>query len=508
MAVETMTNRRRTAVPRPRRGLVAVALSLGLLLGPGGRAAAGNDADRVAQRYAAEAPGLPGIPNAAGDTGTSVAPVQSTAGRSYALGDCVARALAANPQMQSVRAAFTGTAASRSQALANFGPVGTVAYTFQRTDTRGHVTKTLTTAQGNVIAHGTTGRWQNAYSLELQATQPLFTGFNLLSTYQKATLNADYAAANIRSTELSLVKAVQEAFLTLLQARANARSDKDAVIRLAQQYKVAQAYYDEGIKAHLDMLQAEADLATAEQNLLAAENAVRIQSARLNSLLNLPLDQETAYVGELAYIPFSKSLEDCLALAYRQRPDLTMGLKSVQMAERSVRIAASPLYPQVQAQATETWKGNQLDLRVKDLSGRTVPEERSLTLSATLRAWDWGSTIFATRGARENVKKLQADLASLRLDAGVEVKTAYLNIQDAAKRIAVARTAVEAAREGYRAAVARYQEQVGTNTEVLDAQSRLSTAETDLTQALTDYQTALAALYAAIGMKNPTLAAQ
>lgn len=501
-----------------RHGLRAAVLCLGLLAALAGSGRA-DDAARVARRYAAPpqaseagesavAPRIPGIPDAAGNSGRSAGPVAATAERSYSLERAVTRALTANPRMQDVRAVLSGRQASRRQALADFGPVGTVSYVFRRTDSRSHTTQRLVTPQGSFTARGTTGHWQNAYTLELQATQPLFTGFRLLSAYQRAALNTAYAAANIRSTELSLINAVQQAFLALLQARANARSEKDAVIRLAAQYKVAQAYYDEGIKAHLDMLQAEADLATAEQRLLAAENAVRIRTAQLNTLLNLPLDQATDYVGELAYIPFTTGLEECLALAYKQRPDLAMGLKSVQMAERNVMIAASPLSPQVQAQATETWKGDRPDLRVKDQSGGIVPEQRTLTLSASLRAWDWGSTIFATRSARETVSALQADLAKLRLDAGATVKTAYLTMEDAAKRITVARTAVEAAREGYRSAVALYQEQIGTNTEVLNAQSRLSTAETTLTQALADYQSALSDLYAAIGVKNPSLAAR
>jgi len=126
-------------------------------------------------------------------------------------------------------------------------------------------------------------------------------------------------------------------------------------------------------------------------------------------------------------------------------------------------------------------------------------------VTATLQAWDWGSTYFGMQSARETVKKLQADLAKMRLDVGYEVKTYYLNIQDAAKRIAVARTALEASKEGFRMAQARYQAQVGTNTDVLTSQAQVSSAEFNLTQALTDYQSALADIYAGMGIKNTSL---
>jgi outer membrane protein TolC len=502
---------------------------VGLLAGP----AAAQDApatgtkDRVAKRYSASDKAA--ATQAPGDAGTGLGVTvdkiplpdfvknrngQSTGqfkdaqlmtppadARPFDMSQSVQRSLDAYPQMQSVRYALSGSEDSRRQALANFGPVGTVGYAFQRIDAQ---SISSSSAMG-YTAHIQQGYWQNLYQLQLTVTQPLFTGFKLLSTYQKAALNKQYNEANIKNTELSLVKSVQQAFLTLLQARANVKSNKDSVARLESQYKVAQAYYDVGLKPRLDVLQAESDLATAEQALLKAENAVLVQITQLNSLLNLPLNQQTDYVGELTYLPFTMNIEDCLNTAYKQRPDLDMALKSVQMAEKDVKIAAAPLYPQVQAQGTYTKQGNQPDLRVKDMSGATTPENMTVGVSATLQAWDWGSTLFGMQAARENVKKLQADMAKLRLDAGYQVKTYYLNLQDAAKRISVARTALEAGKEGFRQAVARYQAQVGTSTDVLTAQSSLSTAEYNLTGALTDYQSALAALYAGMGIKNLSL---
>lgn len=480
-------------------------------------AKAANAKDRVAKRYAAPAAGtaaagatagvedkiqkipLPDFVKSSRDarkkSGPDLAPPAD--GQAYDMEKSAQRGLDANPQMQSVRASASGAEEARRQALANFGPVGTVSYSVNRYD--GQINT------GTSPYYPRSGYWQNINQLQLQATQPLFTGFNLLSSYQKAALTKDQAKANIRYSEITLVKSVQKAFLGLLQARSNVRSNKDSVARLESQYKVAQAYYDVGLKPRLDVLQAESDLATAEQNLLKAENNVKVQTTQLNSLLNLPLQQNTNYVGELTYLPFTMSIKDCLDAAYKQRPDLYMGVKAVQIAEKDVKIAASPLYPQVQAQATYSKQGNQLDLGVRDVTSRTTPEMTTVGITASLRAWDWGSTFFGMQAARKTVKKLQADLAEMRLNVGYEVKTYYLNLQDAAKRISVARTALEATKEGYRMAVARYQAQVGTSTDVLDAQSRVSSAEFNLTQALTDYQSALADLYAGMGMKNLSL---
>ncbi|WP_428562705.1 MAG: TolC family protein [Solidesulfovibrio sp. DCME] len=530
-------------------------MSAALLAGQGFAQAQNQDAaaqagtDRVAKRYARQPQAQPSadaaatgpadgldakiqkipLPDFVKEQQTDPAMTQHTragAGLPAAEGEpvnmeqSVKRGLDANPQMQSARALLSGSEEVRRQAMANFGFVGTVSYTFQRTDAEGIGSMSQTIPANQVLnsltgsslstsryVNARVGYWQNIYQLQLQATQPLFTGFKLLSTYQKAALQKDYYNANISYTELSLIKSVQQAFLTLLQARANVQSNKDSVARLESQYKVAQAYYDVGLKPRLDVLQAESDLAQAEQDLLKSENKVLVQTAQLNSLLNLPLNQQTNYVGELTYLPFTMSVEECLDTSYKQRPDLFMGVKTVQMAEKDVTRAASTFYPQVQAQATYTKQGNDPNLALRDMSGSTTPEATTFLLSASLQAWDWGSTYFGVQAARDSVKKVQADLANLRLTVGYQVKTCYLNIQDAAKRISVARTALEASREGYRMAVARYQAQVGTSTDVLDAQARVSTAEFNLTQALTDYQSALADIYVAMGIKNLSLVA-
>ena len=533
---------------RPHVALMAGILVFGLLAGQafGQQTGTQGGNDRVAKRYAAPAKSAAAdaaapdvgletkiekipLPDFVKEQQTDPAVTQQPRSKAmaapadaqaFSMEQSAQRGLDANPQMQSARAVLSGSEETRRQALANFGPVGTVSYAFQRTDAQVIASNSVSVPSNQILntltgsslsttryVNSRVGTWQNLYQLQLTATQPLFTGFKLLSSYQKAALYKEQAQANIKYTELTLVKAVQQAFLTLLQARANVQSNKDSVARLESQYKVAQAYYDVGLKPRLDVLQAESDLAQAEQDLLKAENSVLVQTAQLNSLLDLPLNQQTNYVGELSYLPFSMSIEDCLDTAYKQRPDLYMAIKSVQMAEKDAKIAASPLYPQVQAQAIYTKQGNTLGLDIRDSSGSTTPDSTAVGISASLQAWDWGSTYFGLQSARENVKKLQADLAKLRLDVGYQVKTFYLNIQDAAKRISVARTALEASKEGYRMAVARYQAQVGTSTDVLDAQSRVSTAEFNLTQALTDYQSALADVYVAMGIKNLDLLA-
>ncbi|WP_167590315.1 TolC family protein [Oceanidesulfovibrio indonesiensis] len=343
------------------------------------------------------------------------------------------------------------------------------------------------------------------YTLFFNIQQDLFVGFRNISNLVRAKFAEEQAKLNRYNEELSLLLDVQENFLNLLRAREDVRSAQDSVTRLESQLKVTRAFYDVGLSPRLDVLQAEVDLAEAEDTLLQAENNVAVQLARLNTLLPLNLGDDVQYVGELKYEPFPLSLETCLERAYRNRPDLLIFKKAVDIARQDSRVAASALYPQIQGEFNWSQFGDTPALQGSPYTDLNRYDQWSLEIGLTWELFDFGENLFTWRQARESEKEAQADVAGQYLEATYDVKSRRLQIDETAKRIAVAQKRVEQGKEGYRMAVARYQAQVGTNNDVLDAQSRLTSAESTLTEALVDYQIAVANLYVAIGAKNVDL---
>jgi len=198
-------------------------------------------------------------------------------------------------------------------------------------------------------------------------------------------------------------------------------------------------------------------------------------------------------------------LTECLNRAYKARPDILIGVKSVGMAEKDKTIAGSSFYPQVSADYNYYKKGDSASLNESKNLSSSAREYWTVGANASWTFFQWGSTYNKFKSGGETVNKMRADLENTKLGAGFEVKQYLLNQREAADRISVARKSVEAARESYRMALARYQAQVGTNTDVLDAQAKVSSSEASLSQALSDYQTALSNLYVAMGEKNPPL---
>ncbi|WP_084604618.1 TolC family protein [Desulfonatronum thioautotrophicum] len=402
----------------------------------------------------------------------------------FTLEQAVQQGLRANPRMNAVRAALRGSEFGEKSARAARLPALSANYGFAYDD------------------KPVTGGDREAWTLNVNLNQPLFTGWRLLSSQQRAQLFTEQVQAEVANIELNLILIIQEQFLELLKARENVRSAQDSVIRLQSQLQNAQAFFDVGLRPKLDVLQAEVDLAQAEQVLLIARNAVATQSARLNTLLNLDLTSPAEYVGELVYLPYQPDLDDSLDRAFRQRPDIALARKAEEIADKDVAITASDRYPQVSADLDYFRRGDD-----PGTSGSRSRPDPWWTAGVNLRwqAFDWGRTRYATDQARQNVLRLREETANLHLEVSFDVKSLHLKLDEAAARIAVAQKALEEAREGFRIAQARFQAQVGTNTDVLDAQARLTRSEADLTDAMADYQLTLARLFAATGERNPGL---
>lgn len=398
---------------------------------------------------------------------------------------CVTRALEQNPSMTAIRAQLTGAGYGTNAALGDFGPALSGSYGYTYYDRR-------------YTSSGEHDDWVGTLSI----TQPVFKGFNLLASWQKARLTEESTEASLSRVEMNLVKSVQSTFLSLLKARMDVKSAEDSVARLESQLQVISAFYEVGLRPKAEVLDAEVDLATARQGLLTARNQVSTQEAQLNTLLNIPIETEVEYVGELKHVPFSLTLKECLERAYVARPDLIIGQKSVEMAEKDVTIAQSSFYPSVDGTWNYVNRGTDPDMNGGGTYSHRGSEYWTAGVSASMSLFEWGSDYYDAKKASQTVKQLEAELENTRLNAGFEVKRALLNIQEAADRITVAEKSVAAAEEAYRMAVARYQAQVGTNTDVLNAQERLTSSAAQLSQALADHGTAISTLYVAMGEKN------
>lgn len=340
----------------------------------------------------------------------------------------------------------------------------------------------------------------NNHANSLTASLPIFTGGKLSGTIKQAKANYQYNEVGVQRTYNEMRSTVTDGYFKMLQADNMQKLSAESVTRLEDHLKNVQAQYDVGVVAKVDVLRSQVELANAKQTLIQAENSYQVAEANMNKIVGLPMDTTLQLDNLLVYNAYDKNMDDCLAYAAEHRPELMQAKYGVDAAKGALMVARSGHMPQVAASATQQWSDSNWP---GDENGKW-----GVGVNVSLNVFDTGVTLSKIHGAEADLKKAEETYRDTVNAVNLDVRSNYLGLREAEKRISTTKLAVEQADEDYRIAQLRYMSGVGTNTDVLDAQVALTQAKTNYTQALYDYNTSKTALETSIGvpMSNPAAA--
>lgn len=340
----------------------------------------------------------------------------------------------------------------------------------------------------------------NTHANGLSASLPIFTGGKLSGTIKQAKANYQYNQVGVQRTYNEMRSTVTNGYFNMLQADNIQKLNAESVTRLEDHLKNVQAQYDVGVVAKVDVLRSQVELANAKQTLIQAENSYQVAEANMNKIVGLPMDTNLKLDNLLVYNAYDKNMDDCLAYAAEHRPELMQAKYNVDAAKGALMVARSGHMPQVSASATQQWSDSSWP---GDDNGKW-----GVGVNVSMNVFDTGVTLSKIHGAEADLKKAEETYRNTVDSVNLDVRTNYLGLREAEKRISTTKLAVEQADEDYRIAQLRYMSGVGTNTDVLDAQVALTQAKTNYTKALYDYNTSKTELETSIGvpMENPATA--
>jgi outer membrane protein len=321
---------------------------------------------------------------------------------------------------------------------------------------------------------------------------PLYTGGRVEGLVSQAKLGLAVADLNVAKSLQQVKLDATNAYFTVLQSKNLLELNRESVERLEAHLRNFQRQYDVGTVGKSDVLRSEVELADAKQNLIKAQNTFDVAIVALNTVLALPADTDIRVKEALSYQPYDKTIPECAAYAFANRPEAIQADKNVAIASEGVKVARSGKLPTLTLNGTEDWYDT------------AHPGDRnnnwSVSLVVGLNVFDSGLTDSRVVQSEAALQKAR-DQKSQTLDAiQLELRQAYLGMKEAEKRIETSRVTVEKAEDDYRISLIRYNAGVGTNLDVLDAQVALTQAKTNYVQALYDYNTSKAKLEKAMGI--------
>lgn len=350
---------------------------------------------------------------------------------------------------------------------------------------------------GNLIGTSYNKSIGNSHSNSITASLPIFTGGELQGQIGQAKANYRSMLSAEEQAYNEMKETATTGYFNMLNAGNMKALRQESVDRLQAHLDNVVAQYNVGIVARADVLRSEVELANAKQDYITASNEYDVAEATLNNIIGTPLNTTLKLKDSLQYVPYDNDMAYCLAYSEQHRPELKQAEYGVDAAEAALVVARSGHMPKIYANASDNWGGNGSNWPGDD------DENWSVGVTASINVFDSGVTWSKIHAAQEALVQAKESQRQIKDAVELEVRTDYLSMREAEKRISTAQVAVASAEEDYHIAVVRYQAGVGTNIDVMDAQEALTQAKTNYYQALYNYNTSKAALNTSMGVGVP-----
>ena len=368
-------------------------------------------------------------------------------------------------------------------------------------------------------------------TLSFNFTQPLLRGFGFKTSRMEILLalnNRVISENEFKDTLLNTVYDVEQAYWNLVLAIETLKLREQSLELARDLLEKNRKEIAIGTLAPKEILSSQAEVAQRESDILQAGAAVKDSLDFLKTLINLPQEQDESEI-----IPSDKpssekkdiSLDEALAAARANRPDLQSQRFDVKNKELDLSYARNQLLPRLDLNAN-TWSPGISGTRIiyqsnNPLTGviiGTVPGGASNAMRDAMnfkyRNWSVYLTLevpLNTFFSRAQVAQARVglDQAALRLkyteqQATLEIKTAVRAVQTDFQRVEASRVASDLSQKKLEAEEAKLRAGLTNNFVVLQYQRDLALARMAELRAIIDYNLSLARLDKSLGTSLET----
>lgn len=287
---------------------------------------------------------------------------------------------------------------------------------------------------------------------------------------------------------------VKTAYYNLLFALQQVSVYEDTVMNYEIHLQQAEAYYDIGSKAKIDVSTAKYNLDNAKLGLIQAKNTVKTAYANLNNAMGVPEFTDYNINERLDSKIYDVKFNDMLEKSYEQRPELLAAKKKVEGSKILIRSTKYAFLPDLSGFGSYSRGGKQPDTDY----GYQIGAKLSYT----------GTNLYLLKKqvdeAKLTYKKDLADLETVRQTVYLQVKQAYIDLQNAQESVPVARSSMMVAKEQYELASGRYKVGMGDAIELKDAETTYRNSQLSYYNTLMQYNIAASNLEKVVGAPIPS----
>lgn len=356
-------------------------------------------------------------------------------------------------------------------------------------------------------------------NFNFNVTQPLLRGFLIDNNRQQlrvTAINRDISEIQLRGTVATTLATVRNSYFELLYAIEAADVARGSLALAQKLVEDNRARVEIGTMAPLDVVQAEAEVATRRQTVAQAEAAMRTAELALKRLIvngtDDPLWRASLNPTDRpVFAPEPLDVEGAVKNALQNRTDLEQGRRQIEANDTTLALMRNQMLPALDVSAAygaQGLGGTQF-IRQGSGLGSTVIDTIVGGYGDALRTlsnrdypnWAFQVNVSYPIGAsaadanyaraRIQLNQSAAQLRALELQVATDVTNAALQVESGLTRYEAARAARELAQTRLEAEQSRFDVGLSTNFFVVQAQRDLVTAQSSELRALLDYRRAL-----------------
>ncbi len=289
---------------------------------------------------------------------------------------------------------------------------------------------------------------------------PIFTSWRISHDIASAKANKQAITQHEITTALAIKLQVAQAFIAIFRIQKSLDVAQTHVTSLESHTKDVNNLYKQDMVARNDLLAADVSLKNAEQTVLQIENRLNIAKAHFNQLLNRDLTTDVDLREEFPQIQ-QGNFATLKAQALIKRPELSALTAQIEVLNEQSASIKAQLLPQININGGYQYTQNRYQVY-----------EGMWMASANVQWTPYdGSTRHRSHALVQQANALMAQRNDVSNQIALQVRQAWLDLQEAQKRLSITEQSINQANENLKVSNERYQQGVTAHTEVLDAET-------------------------------------
>ncbi|GEM_PF-507259 len=381
---------------------------------------------------------------------------------------------------QSIRKAYYEVRKANLQpwsALAKMGPslTGNASYSNSRSNTH---YETVTTSLNNTVTSSAYTRYAG-----LTYSQTLFDA-SVFPAYRYGKLAAKAARLTYKQTVRETLYGVAQAYYNVLKEQKLVEVNQQTVALAQEQLTTAQAKFDAGSVARIDVLRAQSTLEDARSTLIQSQGTLNTYRDTLSNILNLGGKTNFTVAEPPDEVDSGTPFDLSLCTAFEKREDYEVSMISVQQYEALKGEVLAQYAPKVTASASTEWNGY-------SGTGSDSNHVETAVVAVSMPFLTGGQREIDLITANHNISEARLSLQTTWKTVESDVKSTWIAVQTGREAIKALKAAEAAYAQNYTDVQAQYQAGTSTSLDVQQALRDLNNARTSLTNQVYDYQIAL-----------------